>query len=107
MNVDSFALKPLACAISAFALSLSGPAALDGEREPYRDVLPFGGRVLEEFPERVLWGSDWPHPNLQDHMPDDGLLVDFAAQIAPTPELQQRLLVDNPMRFYWPEETSP
>jgi protocatechuate 4,5-dioxygenase alpha subunit len=52
----------------------------------------------------VLWGTDWPHPNLKDHMPDDGLLVDFIPHIAPTAELQRKLLVDNPMRLYWPEE---
>ena len=86
-------------------LSRTGPAALDGEVRPYRDVLPFAQRVLAEFPGRVLWGTDWPHPNLKDHMPDDGLLVDFIAQIAPTPEQQQLLLVNNPMRLYWPEET--
>jgi 2-pyrone-4,6-dicarboxylate lactonase len=87
-------------------LSVSGPPALDGETRPYRDVLPFAQRVLAEFPDRVLWGTDWPHPNLKDHMPDDGLLVDFVAQLATTPELQRRLLVDNPMRLYWPEETT-
>ncbi|MEU1283167.1 amidohydrolase family protein [Kitasatospora sp. NPDC005856] len=83
-------------------LSASGPAALDGERRAYRDVVPFARRVVEEFPDRVLWGTDWPHPNLTDHMPDDGLLVDFIPHIAPTPALQQALLVDNPMRLYWP-----
>ena len=84
-------------------LSLSGPKALNGERAPYRDVVPFAKRVVEEFPDRVLWGTDWPHPNLKDHMPDDGLLVDFIPHIAPTAELQRKLLVDNPMRLYWPE----
>jgi 2-pyrone-4,6-dicarboxylate lactonase len=85
-------------------LSVAGPPALHGERSPYRDVVPFARRVVEEFPDRVLWGTDWPHPNLKDHMPDDGLLVDFIPHIAPTTELQQRLLVANPMRLYWPEE---
>ncbi|MEU3493741.1 amidohydrolase family protein [Kitasatospora cineracea] len=84
-------------------LSLSGPPALGGQRAPYRDVVPFARRVVEEFPDRVLWGTDWPHPNLTDHMPDDGLLVDFVPHIAPTPELQRRLLVDNPMGLYWPD----
>jgi 2-pyrone-4,6-dicarboxylate lactonase len=82
-------------------LSLSGPPALDGQSAPYRDVLPFARRVVETFPDRVLWGADWPHPNLKDHMPDDGLLVDFIPQIATTVELQRKLLVDNPMRLYW------
>ena len=83
-------------------LSVSGPPALDGERNAYRDVQPFARRIVETFPDRVLWGTDWPHPNLKNHMPDDGLLVDFIPHIAPTPELQRKLLVDNPMRLYWP-----
>ncbi|MGY3565550.1 amidohydrolase family protein [Sinomonas sp. RB5] len=88
-------------------LSLAGPPALDGERDAYRDVVPFGRRVVEEFPDAVLWGTDWPHPNLTDHMPDDGLLVDFIPHIAVTAEQQHRLLVANPTRLYWPEEALP
>jgi len=84
-------------------LSVGGPKALSGERNAYTDVVPFARRVVEQFPDRVLWGTDWPHPNLKDHMPDDGLLVDFIPHIAPTAELQQKLLVANPMRLYWPE----
>ncbi|MDE0513040.1 MAG: amidohydrolase family protein [Gammaproteobacteria bacterium] len=72
----------------------------------YEDVIPFARRVIDTFPDRVLWGSDWPHPNMKSHMPDDGKLVDFIPDIAPTEELQQKLLVDNPMRLYWPEEIS-
>ena len=86
-------------------LSVSGPRALDGELHAYRDVIPFAKRIIEEFPDRVLWGTDWPHPNLKDHMPDDGLLVDFIPHIAVTETQQRKLLVDNPMRLYWPEET--
>ena len=70
----------------------------------YEDVIPFARRVIDAFPDRVLWGTDWPHPNMKSHMPDDGKLVDFIPRIAPTEELQQKLLVDNPMRLYWPEE---
>ena len=86
-------------------LSISGPRAIQGEpgleQGAYRDVAPFARRIVENFPDRVLWGSDWPHPNLKDHMPDDGLLLDFIPQIAVTAELQQKLLVDNPHRLYW------
>ena len=84
-------------------LSLTGPKALNGEQAAYQDVVPFARKVVESFPDRVLWGTDWPHPNLKDHMPDDGLLVDFIPQIATTAELQRKLLVDNPTRLYWPE----
>lgn len=80
-------------------LSVTGPPA-------YADVVPFARRVVEEFGDRVLWGTDWPHPNLTDQMPDDGLLVDFIPQIAPTTELRQRLLVDNPMQLYWPDRSN-
>ncbi len=77
----------------------------DGPPE-YDDVVPFARRVVETFPDRVLWGTDWPHPNMKSHMPDDGKLVDYIPKIAPTDELQHKLLVENPMRLYWPEEIS-
>ena len=67
----------------------------------YDDVVPFARTLVEAFPDRVLWGTDWPHPNLKGHMPDDGKLVDFVPRIAPTADLQRRLLVDNPSRLYW------
>lgn len=85
-------------------LTVNGAYALDGEQNAYQDVVPFARKVVETFPDRVLWGTDWPHPNLKSHMPDDGLLVDFIPHIAPTEALQSKLLVDNPMRLYWPEE---
>jgi len=67
----------------------------------YEDVVPFARRLVETFPDRVLWGTDWPHPNLKGHMPDDGKLLDYVPQIAPTPALQQKLLVENPSRLYF------
>ena len=72
----------------------------------YADFVPFARSVVERFPDRVLWGTDWPHPNLNmvGHMPDDGALVDLIPSIAPTTELQRKLLVDNPMRLYWGDE---
>ncbi len=75
-------------------LSISGPPA-------YEDFVPFARMAVERFPDRVLWGTDWPHPNLKTHMPDDGALVDVIPKIARTAALQQKLLVDNPMRLYW------
>ncbi|XDZ51826.1 amidohydrolase family protein [Neisseriaceae bacterium CLB008] len=84
-------------------LSMSGPKALNGEQYAYADVVPFARHVVATFSDRVLFGTDWPHPNLKDHMPDDGLLVDYIPQIAPTEALQQQLLVTNPLRLYWPE----
>lgn len=74
-------------------LSVSGP--------PYDDVIPFCRAVVEYFPDRVLWGTDWPHPNMTTHAPDDGALVDYIPKIAVTEELQRKLLIDNPLRLYW------
>ena len=74
-----------------------------GPEGGYEDVVPFARTVVENFSDRVLWGTDWPHPNMKTHMPDDGKLVDFVPKIAVTRELQRKLLIDNPMRLYWPE----
>ncbi|AXE54125.1 amidohydrolase family protein [Aurantimicrobium sp. MWH-Uga1] len=67
----------------------------------YADVVPFAKKIVEEFPDRVLWGTDWPHPNMKTEMPDDGILVDYVPSIAVTPELQEKLLVSNPNTLYW------
>ncbi len=76
-------------------LTLSGGPPL------YADVIPFAKKVVDLFPDRVLWGTDWPHPNLKSHMVDDGHLVDIIPHIADTVEKRHKLLVDNPMRLYW------
>lgn len=75
-------------------LSVSGPPNYD-------DFVPFGRALVKAFPDRVLWGTDWPHPNMTTHMPDDGDLTNMIPRIAPTPDERQALLVDNPMRLYW------
>lgn len=67
----------------------------------YEDVAPFARRLVATFPDRVLWGTDWPHPNLKGHVPDDGKLLDYVPQIAPTEALRQRLMVENPSRLYF------
>ena len=74
-------------------LTVSGP--------PYDDVVPFYRRVVQTFEDRILWGTDWPHPNMKSHMPDDGALVDIIPRITETQQQRQKLLVDNPMRLYW------
>ncbi len=76
-------------------LTIAGP--------PYDDVVPFYQAIVDRFEDRVLWGTDWPHPNMKSHMPDDGALVDYIPRIARTVQQQEKLLVTNPMRLYWPE----
>ena len=80
---------------------VSCPERLTVTGAPYDDVVPFARLLVESFPRRVLWGTDWPHPNMPVEAPDDGVLVDVIPKIARTPALQRRLLVDNPMQLYW------
>jgi len=80
---------------------VSCPERLTVAGAPYDDVVPFARALVERYPDRVLWGTDWPHPNMPVEAPDDGILVDVIPKIATTPALQKALLVDNPMRLYW------
>jgi 2-pyrone-4,6-dicarboxylate lactonase len=77
------------------------PDRLDARGEPWDDFARTVAPLVADYPDRVLWGTDWPHPNMQDDIPDDGHLVDMIPRIAPTAELRHKLLVDNPMRLYW------
>ncbi|MEJ6707278.1 MAG: amidohydrolase family protein [Amylibacter sp.] len=77
------------------------PERLTVAGAPYDDVVPFYQVIVDRFEDRVLWGTDWPHPNMKSHMPDDGALVDYILSIARTQEQQHKLLVTNPMRLYW------
>lgn len=80
------------------------PDRLDPAGPPYADFVRSVRPLVEAYPDRMLWGTDWPHPNMESVLPDDGALVDVIPQIAPTAELRHKLLVDNPMRLYWPEK---
>ena len=84
-------------------VKISGPERVSATGAPFHDAVPFARRLIETAPDRVLWGSDWPHPNVQT-MPNDGDLIDLVPLYAPDVADQQRLLVDNPRHLYWPEE---
>ncbi len=77
------------------------PDRLDGTNNPWNAFAKAVRPLVEDYPDCVLWGTDWPHPNMQDNIPDDGHLVDMIPRIAATEDLQWRMLVDNPMRLYW------
>jgi len=66
---------------------------------PFADVVPFARKIVETAPDRAIWGTDWPHPNVKQ-MPNDGDLVDFVPLFLPEPELQQKVLVENPARIF-------
>jgi 2-pyrone-4,6-dicarboxylate lactonase len=80
---------------------VSGAERLSPGGPPFDDFVAVVRPLVERYPDRVLWGTDWPHPNMEHRIPDDGQLVDVLPRIAPTPELQRKLLIDNPMRLYW------
>jgi predicted TIM-barrel fold metal-dependent hydrolase len=66
---------------------------------PFTDAVPFARKIVETAPDRVIWGTDWPHPNVKV-MPNDGDLVDLIPLFAPEAELQQKILVSNPARLF-------
>ena len=83
-----------------FWVKVSGCDRITRAGPPYADAVPFARTLVEDFPDRVVWGSDWPHPHHKGPVPDDGELVDLIAEIAPTAPLRQGLMVDNPRRLY-------
>jgi 2-pyrone-4,6-dicarboxylate lactonase len=80
-------------------VKVSGSERISRKSAPWEDATPFARKLVAEFPERTLWGSDWPHPNLAA-VPDDGALVDLLSEIAPSDAARRALLVENPKRFY-------
>lgn len=77
------------------------PDRLDPTCDPWTMFAEAVRPLVEDFPDRCIWGTDWPHPNQQAMVPDDGHIVDMIPRIAPTAELQKKLLVTNPARLYW------
>jgi 2-pyrone-4,6-dicarboxylate lactonase len=80
-------------------VKVSGSERASKKSAPWDDAIPFARKLVAEFGDRAFWGTDWPHPNLKE-VPDDGLMVDLIAEIAPTEAQREALLVDNPQRFY-------
>ena len=80
-------------------VKVSGAERISRESAPWGDAVPFARKLVAEFGDRTLWGTDWPHPNLAV-VPDDGDLVDLIGEYAPSEAERQRLLIDNPQRLY-------
>jgi predicted TIM-barrel fold metal-dependent hydrolase len=81
-------------------VKVSGAERISSAGPPFTDAVPFAQALIEAIPDRILWGTDWPHPNIAKHMPNDGDLVDLIPLIAPDPAIQRKILVDNPHRLY-------
>ncbi|HEX8400812.1 MAG TPA: amidohydrolase family protein [Allosphingosinicella sp.] len=100
-GADLIAFKQLLDDHPTIWTKVSGAERLSPLGPPFTDFIAAVRPVVERYPDRVLWGTDWPHPNMEHRIPDDGTLVDVIPGIAPTAELQRKLLVDNPERLYW------
>jgi predicted TIM-barrel fold metal-dependent hydrolase len=81
-------------------VKISGSERISSAGPPFTDAVPFAQALIEAAPERILWGTDWPHPNIARHMPNDGDLVDLIPLMMPDASMQRRILVDNPHRLY-------
>jgi predicted TIM-barrel fold metal-dependent hydrolase len=83
-----------------FWVKISGAERNSTTGPPYEDAVPYAQALINAAPGQVLWGTDWPHPNTEGPMPNDGDLADLFALYAPDAALRERILVDNPARLY-------
>jgi len=81
-------------------IKVSGPERVSSAGKPFHDAMPFARALIAAAPDRVLWGTDFPHPNVK-WMPNDGELVDLFAATVPDEATRRKILVDNPARLYW------
>jgi predicted TIM-barrel fold metal-dependent hydrolase len=82
-------------------IKVCGAERVSVGKRPFRDAVPFAQALIAVDSKRILWGTDWPHPNITKDMPNDGELVDLFGEICPDAALRTRILVDNPTRMYW------
>jgi len=80
-------------------VKITGPERISRTGPPFHDAVPYARRLIEAAPHRVLWGTDWPHPNVR-FMPNDGDLMDLVPRYAPDEQTRRLLLVDNPTRLF-------
>ena len=80
-------------------VKVSGPDRISASGPPFHDALPYAQSLIAAAPDRVLWGTDWPHPN-NPYDPEDCDLVDLLPLVAPDEAARRKLLVDNPARLY-------
>jgi predicted TIM-barrel fold metal-dependent hydrolase len=93
--LDLFRNNPLAW------VKVCGAERVSVGKRPFRDAVPFARALIAVDSKRILWGTDWPHPNITKDMPNDGELVDLFSEVCKDPATQRQILVDNPTRMYW------
>ena len=82
-------------------IKVCGAERVSVGKRPFHDAVPFAQALIAVDAKRILWGTDWPHPNITQDMPNDGELVDLFGEICPDADTRKRILVDNPSRMYW------
>jgi 2-pyrone-4,6-dicarboxylate lactonase len=80
-------------------IKITGLERASADGKPFHDAVPFAKQLIDNAPDRVLWGTDWPHPNVKI-MPNDGEIVDLIPLYAPDPAQRHKLLVENPARLF-------
>ena len=98
---DMLALRRLLDSRPDINVKPTCPDRLDPTGDPWNKFAEAVAPLVADYPDRCIWGTDWPHPNQQKVIPDDGHIVDMIPRIAPTAELQRKLLIANPERLYW------
>ena len=81
-------------------VKISGAERITATGQAFRDVIPFVQALIERFPERIVWGTDWPHPNVNGVMPNDGDLIDLLPLYSSETEILHKILVENPAKLY-------
>lgn len=105
--VDGLQQKPFQELLALFRgnplawIKICGAERVSVGKRPFRDAVPFAQALIDIDPGRLLWGTDWPHPNISKDMPNDGELVDLLGEMCPDAAVRRRILVDNPTRMYW------
>ena len=89
-------------------VKLSGADRISRSGSPYRDAVSVARALMDAAPERVVWGTDWPHTNVKPVIPNDGDLMDLLAEFAPDEQMRRKILVENPCALYgFGERESP
>ena len=105
--VDGLQQKPFQELLGLFRsnplawIKICGAERVSVGKRPFRDAVPFARALIAIDPGRLLWGTDWPHPNISKDMPNDGELVDLLGEMCPDVAVRKQILVDNPTRMYW------
>jgi predicted TIM-barrel fold metal-dependent hydrolase len=81
-------------------VKLTGPYRISATELPYEDVDEVARTLIETAPERMLWGTDWPHAMMKKKMANDGDLCDLLERWAPDARTRAKILVDNPAALY-------